>query len=309
MTVQERTFLKKLQQQLEIEQQKLVQDISNSNSTQVGLRNETKDIRESTWSIKPVRADLQDQRVVLTTTSKNMLSKEIITSINAMNIDLSSTSTPSEAHSVLEHIDKQLKRKNESTVATPAIMLNVNSLNEPQTMLLIGLYLYRHSKMLLTIGSAPYFLINGVDTYLTARTWRNILTFAEDELYMARGTIKLAIVIDESNWTDCDEILYELQSHCAGVRVSTDELPLEGDIVQYILQIAHTRNAHVLCMKESIGPSYEFHREAITGFDGIAIKDESLLNKARKTWNHHMPEVNQIWKKRKGLNLLQVDSY
>ncbi|MCA0987699.1 hypothetical protein [Guptibacillus algicola] len=290
----EALFLKRLQHKFEDEQHN--QQLEHLTTSQPDVQ--TKHIRETCWNIKPVRADLQDQRVCLTPRNHSDIKRYLEIETNVVSIDFSDHLTTSEVHSSLEIINHFIKTAASLNKKVPAIMIQVGSISS-QTLMVVGTYLFRNANYLLSMRSAPYLILKGIDSYRTARVWKNMISFAEGELSLVNGTVKAAVVIDESNWTECDDILYELRNHSAGLRISTEDHDYASEIVQSVISVGHRRGSHVLCIRNAENISeVDVQPEAITGFDGMSIREVSAIEKVTSVWNLVMPESNQIWKKR-----------
>lgn len=290
----EALFLKRLQHKFEEEQHN--QQLEHLTTTQPDVQ--AKHIRETCWNIKPVRADLQDQRVCLTPRNHSNIKRYLETDTNVVSIDFSDHMTTSEVHSSLEIINHFIKTAAPLNKKVPAIMIQVSSINS-QTLMVVGSYLFRNASYLLSMRSAPYLILGGIDSYRTARVWKNMISFAEDELSLVNGTVKAAVVIDETNWRQCDDMLYELRNHSAGLRISIEDHDYESEIVQSVISVGHRRGCHVLCIRNTKDFSkVDLQSEAFTGFDGMSIREISAIEKVTSVWNLVMPESNQIWKKR-----------
>jgi len=81
-----------------------------------------------------------------------------------------------------------------------------------------GLYFFHNVKTLMERGSAPYFYLPKMESYLEARLWNDIFNFAQDTLGVPRGTIRATVLIETIFAAfEMDEILYELREHSAGL--------------------------------------------------------------------------------------------
>lgn len=77
-----------------------------------------------------------------------------------------------------------------------------------------GLYFFHNVHSLIGKGSGPYFYLPKMESHLEARLWNDVLNFAEDELSVRRGTIKVTVLIETLPAAfEMEEILYELRSH------------------------------------------------------------------------------------------------
>jgi malate synthase len=82
----------------------------------------------------------------------------------------------------------------------------------------MALYLYHNASALLAKGSGPYFYLPKIESHQEARLWNDIMSMAEAELGLARGTIKATVLIETITAAfEMDEILYELREHSAGL--------------------------------------------------------------------------------------------
>ena len=67
-------------------------------------------------------------------------------------------------------------------------------------------------------GSGPYFYLPKLESHLEARLWNDVFIAAQDQLGMARGTIKATVLIETILAAfEMDEILFELREHAAGL--------------------------------------------------------------------------------------------
>ena len=77
-----------------------------------------------------------------------------------------------------------------------------------------GLYVFHNARRLLAKGSGPYFYLPKLESHREARLWNDVMNFAEDELGLARGTIKCTVLIETILAAfEMEEILYELRDH------------------------------------------------------------------------------------------------
>ena len=81
-----------------------------------------------------------------------------------------------------------------------------------------GLYFFHNAKALVEGGTGPYFYLPKIENHLEARLWDDVFTFSENALGLPHGTIRATVLIETiSAAFEMDEILYELQHHCAGL--------------------------------------------------------------------------------------------
>ena len=81
-----------------------------------------------------------------------------------------------------------------------------------------GLYLLRNHAALAQIGSGPYLYLPKLESHLEARLWQRVFCRAQDELGIARGTVRVTVLIETILAAfEMDEILYELGEHATGL--------------------------------------------------------------------------------------------
>ena len=81
-----------------------------------------------------------------------------------------------------------------------------------------GLYLLRNHAGLAAIGSGPYLYLPKLESHLEARLWQRVFCRAQDELGIARGTVRATVLIETILAAfEMDEILYELGEHATGL--------------------------------------------------------------------------------------------
>jgi malate synthase len=83
-----------------------------------------------------------------------------------------------------------------------------------------ALFFFHNAAELLARGSGPYFYLPKMESHLEARLWNDIFVLAQDELGIARGTIRATALIETVVAAfEMDEILYELREHSAGLNI------------------------------------------------------------------------------------------
>ncbi len=81
-----------------------------------------------------------------------------------------------------------------------------------------ALYVANNCELLARRGTAPYFYLPKIENHHEARLWNEVLNKAEEALGLARGTIKVTVLIENVLATfEMDEILFELREHCVGL--------------------------------------------------------------------------------------------
>ena len=311
LTDEAMVFLKKLHRRFHQDLQQLEEQQSRT-SFNGHLLLETKDIREASWEVKPVRKDLQERRVVL----KNSVSHlETVSPQSGANLFIADYFTESLSFTdrlIAQENMKSFIRKNFfHTVSKPiAVMVTpsdwrrkdtIDGLQMSASLVDFGLYVFHHTETLLRNGSAPYLCLKGLATYEEAKWWNKVLSYIEKEMNLKEGTMKATITITMENVHLTEEMLYELRDHCAGIHLIEGNRGIT-DVTRYVIGIGHKRKTHVIhegSEKKIQADLFETGtREAVEGFDGKCVTDASLIQMMKGIWNHYMPEPNQMWKKR-----------
>jgi len=81
-----------------------------------------------------------------------------------------------------------------------------------------GLFWFHNAQTLVRNWKRPYFYLPKLESHLEARLWNDVFVFAQQELGIARGTIRATVLIETILAAfEMDEILWELREHCAGL--------------------------------------------------------------------------------------------
>lgn len=255
---------------------------------------ETKKIRDADWTIAPLPKDLECRRVEITgPVERKMIINALNSGADAYMADFEDSNTPNWDNQIRGQINvrdavrrtisfeqggKQYKLN--AKVATLIVRPRGWHLDEKH-MLVDGkrvsggifdfaLFMFHNAKELLARGSGPYFYLPKIESYLEARLWNEIFCMAQDELRIARASIKACVLIETIPAAfEMDEILYELSEHSAGLnagrwdyifscikKFKTDEnfclanrglitmtVPFMRAYALLLLKICHRRNA------------------------------------------------------------------
>ncbi|MGP4105473.1 malate synthase A [Virgibacillus sp. L01] len=204
---------------------------------------ETKDIRESEWTIDQLPTDLQDRRVEITgPVDRKMVINALNSGAKTFMADFEDATSPTWENVVNGQINlKDAIRKkidfqgdngkeyklNDSTAVLMVRPrgwhleeqnLTINGNPVSASFVDFGLYFFHNAKELLRRGSGPYFYLPKLENHLEARLWNDVFVFAQNELVIPQGSIKATVLIETINAAfEMDEILYELREHSAGL--------------------------------------------------------------------------------------------
>jgi malate synthase len=203
---------------------------------------DTREVRESGWTIDPVPPALQDRRVEITgPTDRKMVINALNSGARMFMADFEDANSPTWSNMVegqanlvdavertieLEAPDKTYRLNEE--VATllvrprgwhlPERHLEVDGEPVSASLFDFALYLFQNGRRLLDRGAGPYLYLPKLESHLEARLWNDVFTYAEEELELPRGSIKATVLIETVLAAfEMDEILWELREHAAGL--------------------------------------------------------------------------------------------
>ena len=203
---------------------------------------QTQTIRDGSWTVAPLPADLQCRRVEIT----GPVERKMI--INALNSGADSYMTDFE-DSNAPNWDNQIQGQiNLKDAVRRTISLEQNGksyrLNDKIATLLVrprgwhldekhvtidgqrvsgalfdfALFLFHNAKEQLSRDTGPYFYLPKMESHLEARLWNDVFVAAQQALGIPRGTIRATVLVETILAAfEMDEILYELREHSAGL--------------------------------------------------------------------------------------------
>src|SRR6266496_54683 len=204
---------------------------------------ETADIRAGTWTIAPFPDDIQDRRVEITgPVDRKMVINALNSGAKVFMADFEDSHTPTWEGNIEGHINLRdaVNRTIEFTSPegkpyrlqekTATLLVRPRGWHLQEKHVLIdgkpvsggifdfALYFFHNVKTLLAKGTGPYFYLPKLENHLEARLWNDIFVLAQQELGIARGTIRATVLIETILATfEMDEILYELREHSSGL--------------------------------------------------------------------------------------------
>jgi malate synthase len=207
------------------------------------FREETSGIRQSEWKVRLAPQDLQDRRVEITgPVDRKMLINALNSGAKCFMADLEDAHSPRWKTTVEGQIN--LHEAVNRTLSYTSPEGKTYQLNDQLATLLVrprgwhldekhmlvdgrrisgaffdfGLYLFHNAKRLLDMGSGPYFYLPKMESYLEARLWRDVFSWAEQALGLDQGTIRCTVLIETITAVfEMDEILYELRDYICGL--------------------------------------------------------------------------------------------
>jgi malate synthase len=206
---------------------------------------ETRGLREASWTVAPIPADLADRRVEITgPVDRKMIINALNSGARVYMADFEDSNAPTWRNNLEGQLNLRdavrgtitftsPEGKHYSLAPNPATLMvrprgwhldekhvTVDGRGRPMSAALFdfGLFFFHNAKALIAKGTGPYFYLPKLESHLEARLWNDVFNFAQDALGIPRGTIRATVLIETILAAfEMDEILYELKDHSAGL--------------------------------------------------------------------------------------------
>jgi malate synthase len=205
---------------------------------------ETRDIRESDWTVGSIPQDLLDRRVEITgPTNAKMLINALNSGAKVYMADFEDAASPTWEEMVQGQVnlrDYWLGRidytdpdsgKHYAVGEKPAVlMVRPRGWHLPEDHVTVGgevvagalfdfaIYFWNNARAALAKGSGPYFYLPKLESRHEAALWSDVFAFAEGKLRLERGTIKATVLIETLPAAfEMDEILHALKENIVGL--------------------------------------------------------------------------------------------
>jgi malate synthase len=203
---------------------------------------QTREIRESDWTVAPIPADLRDRRVEITgPVDRKMIINALNSGASVFMADFEDSNAPTWANNIEGQFNLRdaVRRTIEFTSGAKQYRLNDETATllvrprgwhlleehllvdgEPASASLFdfGLYFFHNAKEALSRGTGPYFYLPKMESHLEARLWNDVFVHAQRELGVPSGSIRATVLIETILAAfEMHEILYELRDHSAGL--------------------------------------------------------------------------------------------
>src|SRR3954453_15796971 len=203
---------------------------------------ETREIRESEWTVAPIPPDLLDRRVEITgPVDRKMIINALNCGANVFMADFEDANAPTWFNNIDGHVN--LRDAVRRTISFSSGTKNY-ALNETTATLVVrprgwhllekhllvdgqpvsaslfdfGLYFFHNAKEAIRRGTGPYFYLPKMESHLEARLWNDVFVHAQQSLGIPNGTIRATVLIETILAAfEMDEILYELRDHSSGL--------------------------------------------------------------------------------------------
>ena len=249
LTPEALAFVAKLHRQFEPRRQKLLaQRVERQKHFDAGMLPdflaETKGIREGDWAVAPQPRDLLDRRVEITgPTDRKMVINALNCGASTFMADFEDANCPTWHNmvdgqinlrdAVRRTISFEQNGKQYALNEKPAVLIprprgwhlderhvTVDGHSVAGAIFDFALFFFHNAKELIARGSGPYFYLPKMESHLEARLWNDIFLLSQEELGIAKGTIKATALIETVVAAfEMDEILFELREHSAGLNI------------------------------------------------------------------------------------------
>ena len=203
---------------------------------------ETREIRESDWTVAPIPHDLRDRRVEITgPVDRKMIINALNSGANVFMADFEDANSPTWANCIEGQLNLRdaVRRTISFDSGTKQYQLNDTTatlLVRPRGWHLVeahvtidgqpisasifdfGLYFFHNARAAIERGTGPYFYLPKMESHLEARLWNDIFVRAQQELGIDVGTIRATVLVETILAAfEMHEILWELRAHSAGL--------------------------------------------------------------------------------------------
>jgi malate synthase len=204
---------------------------------------ETSGIRESDWRVAELPEEALDRRTEITgPVSRKMVINALNSTAQVFMADFEDSTSPTWENVISGQVN--LRDAVRGTIEFDDGQGKVYSLNRRTALLMVrprgwhlgenhvlqdgepvsgsmfdfALFLYHNHEALEAKGNHPYFYLPKLEHYLEARLWNDVISWAEEELGLVHGSVKVTVLIETLPAAfQMDEILYELRDRIQGL--------------------------------------------------------------------------------------------
>lgn len=245
------SFLEKLHQRFGTTRNQLLEDraAARAEAAKTGGMDflpETREVRESDWQVAPAPEKLRDRRVEITgpVAPAKMAINALNSGAKVWLADLEDAAAPFWSNVLEAQLNLRDAARRELSFTSPegksyalredgelAVVVvrprgwhlsekNIEIDGERAIGALVdfGLHFFHNAALLHSNGDGPFYYLPKMESYLEARLWNDIFTFAEAEIGLEHGIVRATVLIETIPAAfQMDEILYELRDHAAGL--------------------------------------------------------------------------------------------
>src|SRR5687768_956622 len=181
---------------------------------------ETREIRESDWTVAAIPRDLEDRRVEITgPVDRKMIINALNSGANVFMADFEDANSPTWRNCVEGQLNLRdaVRRTITFDSGTKQYKLNekiatllvrprgwhlteahvfIDDVPISASLFDFGLYFFHNAKAAIERGTGPYFYLPKMESHLEARLWNDVFIRAQQELGIPVGTIRATVLIE-----------------------------------------------------------------------------------------------------------------
>jgi len=205
-----------------------------------------------------------------------------------------------------------------------------------------GLFAFNNATAMVSRGNIPCFYLPKLEHYKEAELWKDIFSFTESYLGIEQETFKATVLVETLPLAfQMNEVIHELGNYSAGLNCGRwdyifsfiknnpfkpmpdrDQVTMNQHFMrsytQLLVQTCHKRGVHAMGGMAAQIPIKnddkaneaalrkvrdDKMREVLDGHDGTWVAHPGLIAIAKDVFDTHMPESNQINKKKNNFNV------
>lgn len=204
---------------------------------------ETRELRESDWTVASIPSDLRDRRVEITgPVERKMVINALNSGASTFMADFEDSNAPTWQNNLEGQVNlrdavrrsigftspegKEYRLKDHPAV----LLVRPRGWHLDEKHLLVdghrisgslfdfGLFFWHNAKEQLARGTRPYFYLPKLESHLEARLWNDVFLFAGEHVGVPRGSVRATVLIETLLAAfEMHEILYELKEHSSGL--------------------------------------------------------------------------------------------
>ena len=205
---------------------------------------ETREVRESAWTVAPAPHDLRRRVVEITApVDRKMMINAFNSGADVFMADFEDACSPTWRNVVegqvnlrdavrgtIGYDDPATGKQYRLATKRATLLVRPRGLHLAERHVLIdgdavpaalvdfGLYFFHNARALLERESGPYFYLPKLESHREARLWNDVFLFAQEALGIPRGTVRATVLIETLPAAfEMDEILWELREHASGL--------------------------------------------------------------------------------------------
>ncbi|MBI1898800.1 MAG: malate synthase A [Acidobacteria bacterium] len=221
---------------------------------------DTRELRESAWTVAPIPQPLADRRVEITgPVDRKMIINALNSGASVFMADFEDSNSPTWENCIQGQFN--LRDAVNRTISFTSPEGKAYRLNDRTAVLLVrprgwhlsekhmavngkavsgalfdfGLFFFHNAASQLQNGFGPYFYLPKMESHLEARLWNDVFVFAQDYCGVPQGSIRATVLIETILGAfEMHEILWELRDHSSGLNCGRWDY-----IFSYIKKLGH----------------------------------------------------------------------